>query len=163
MSLLITFFFLKWLKARFSCIPSCPILFHPFSAFFILFLRKRQKKAEKGREGIPGKFSSGKPCVVALPSNTIFEGRATTQGFPSCPNLSRSPFLSFLSVGTERTERTGKFSCIPSWYPFPFCPYFLKDRKEGPRHKFSNLSQSPFLSFLSVGTERTGKFCFGKP
>ena len=39
------------------------------------------------------------------------------------PNLSQSPFLSFLSVGTERTERTGEFSCIPSWYPFPFCPF----------------------------------------
>jgi len=26
------------------------ILFHPFSSFFILFLRKRQKKAEKGRK-----------------------------------------------------------------------------------------------------------------
>jgi len=32
------------------------ILFHPFSSFFFEKGRKRQKKAEKGREGIPGKF-----------------------------------------------------------------------------------------------------------
>jgi len=41
------------------------------------------------------------------------------------PNLSQSPFL---SVGTERT---GEFSCIPSWYPFPLK---TTDRKG---HKFS--------------------------
>jgi len=86
------------------------ILFHPFSSFFILFLRKRQKKAEKGREGIPGKFynlshrfflkkkeRAGKGYQegtqtkkVNKKSEPFFEGRATTTTFPV-------PFFFFLS------------------------------------------------------------------
>jgi len=36
-------------------------LSHPFSSLFFKKKKKGQKKAEKGREGIPGKFSFGKP------------------------------------------------------------------------------------------------------
>jgi hypothetical protein len=52
--------------------------FHPFSSFFILFLRKRQKKAEKGRDRLG--YQVRKPffslkrllvcCFVVLRSKT---------------------------------------------------------------------------------------------
>ncbi len=55
----------------------------------------------KDRKGLRDRLGQeGKPCVVALPSKMVFEGRATTQGFPeeNLPGIPSLPFSAFFCL-----------------------------------------------------------------